>query len=175
MAGYNRSRYQYETSPRKLEPEYRPIKKKYPKKSTAKKKHSVKTKNTQKHKSKLELPSKVKAIIYVGVVFAVLFAISYRNTVISEKYSQIKKLKSNLAAIEKENEQLEVNIESKTNLSNIEKEAKEKLGMKKIGDKQTVYINLNKRDYVESATENVNLNEEQNIFQKILEKIKNIF
>lgn len=31
------NRYQYETSPRKLEPEYRPIKKKYPKKSTAKK------------------------------------------------------------------------------------------------------------------------------------------
>ena len=33
MAGYNRNSYQYETSPRKLEPEYRPIKKKYPKKS----------------------------------------------------------------------------------------------------------------------------------------------
>ena len=31
MAGYNRNSYQYETSPRKLEPEYRPIKKKYPK------------------------------------------------------------------------------------------------------------------------------------------------
>ena len=31
------NRYQYETSPRKLQPEYVPIKKKYPKKSTAKK------------------------------------------------------------------------------------------------------------------------------------------
>ena len=30
MAYHNR--YQYETSPRKLEPEYRPVKKKYPKK-----------------------------------------------------------------------------------------------------------------------------------------------
>ena len=175
MAGYNRSKYQYETSPRKLEPEYRPIKKKYPKKSTAKKKNSIKMKNIQNQKSKLELSSKVKAIICVGIVFAVLFAISYRNTVISEKYSQIKNLKSNLAAIEKENEQLEVNIESKTNLSNIEKEAKEKLGMKKVGDKQTVYVNLNKRDYVESASEDVILNQEKNIFEKILEKIKNIF
>ena len=175
MAGYNRSKYQYETSPRKLEPEYRPIKKKYPKKSTAKKKNSIKMKNIQNQKSKLELSSKVKAIICVRIVFAVLFAISYRNTVISEKYSQIKNLKSNLAAIEKENEQLEVNIESKTNLSNIEKEAKEKLGMKKVGDKQTVYVNLNKRDYVESASEDVILNQEKNIFEKILEKIKNIF
>ena len=40
MAGYNnRNRYQYETSPRKLEPEYRPIRKAYPKKSTAKKRN----------------------------------------------------------------------------------------------------------------------------------------
>ena len=36
MARYNTNRYQYETSPRKLQPEYTPIKKKYPKKSTAK-------------------------------------------------------------------------------------------------------------------------------------------
>ena len=32
---YN-NRYQYETSPRKLQPEYEPIKQKYPKKSTIK-------------------------------------------------------------------------------------------------------------------------------------------
>ena len=34
---YN-NRYQYETSPRKLQPEYEPIKKKYPKKNTMKNK-----------------------------------------------------------------------------------------------------------------------------------------
>ena len=38
MARYNANRYQYETSPRKVQPEYTPIKKKYPKKSTASKK-----------------------------------------------------------------------------------------------------------------------------------------
>ena len=173
MAGYNRSRYQYETSPRKLEPEYRPTKKTYPKKSTAKKKTS--TKNNQKKKSKLQLQSKTKALLYVCILFSILFAISYRNTVISEKYSQIKTLKSSLAAIEKENEQLEVNIESKTNLSNIEKEAKEKLGMKKLNDKQKIYVELNKQDYIESATDDVILNNNKNIFHKIIEIIKNIF
>ena len=173
MAGYNRSRYQYETSPRKLEPEYRPMKKIYPKTSTGKKKAS--TKNNQKQKTKLKLQAKTKAILYVCILFSVLFAISYRNAVISEKYSQIKKLKTNLAAIEKENEQLEVNIESKTNLGNIEKEAQEKLGMKKLNDKQKIYVELNKQDYIESATDDVVLNNNQNIFQKIIEKIKNIF
>ena len=175
MAGYNRNRYQYETSPRKLEPEYRTSKNTYPKKSTTKKNTSTKSKNNKNAKPTIQISSKVKAIICVGIVFSVLFAISYRNTVISEKYSQIKKLKNDLSVIEKENEQLEVNIESKTNLGNIEKEAKDKLGMKKIGDKQTVYVELDKQDYIESPSENITLNENKNIFQKIIEKIKNIF
>lgn len=176
MAGYNRNRYQYETSPRKLEPEYRPIKKQYPKKSTAKKPASKQTTASKNKKAKVQLEAKHKAIIYVVLLFGILFAISYRNTVIAEKYSQIKNMKSSLAAIEKENEQIEVNIESKTNLGAIEKEAKDKLGMKKLGDKQTVYVSLNKQDYIESTKDDVVLTEEnQNIIQKIIKKIQDIF
>ena len=170
MAGYQRrAGYQYETSPRKLEPEYRPQHKKYPKKSTAKKQQKQ-----QENKKKMQA-QKRRAIAAVMIFFAVLFAISYRNTVISEKYSQIKQVKSNLAAIEKENEQLQVNIESKTNLGAIEREAKDKLGMKKLSDAQTVYVNLDKQDYVESATDDVVMNNNQTIFQKIMNTIKNWF
>lgn len=170
MAGYNtRSRYQYETSPRKLEPEYIPIKKRYPKKSTAKK-------TQRKINTKPVLQNKYKAICYVIISFAVLFAISYRNTLIFEKYSQIKEMKANLAEIEKENEQLEVGIETKTNLGAVEKEAKEELGMKKLDDDQTVYVNLDKQDYIESSTEDVIIEDEnKNIFQNIIEKIQNLF
>lgn len=167
MASYQRrAGYQYETSPRKLEPEYRPQPKKYPKKSTAKK---------QKQQPKVDKAmrtQKLRAIAYVAILFAVLFAISYRNTVITEKYSQIKSAKSDLAAIEKENEQLEVNIESKTNLGAIEKEAKDKLGMKKLNDSQKVYVNLDKQDYVESATDDVVVSNHKNIFQKIISAIQ---
>lgn len=176
MAGYNnRNRYQYETSPRKLEPEYRPIKKTYPKKSTAKTRNSKKSQENKKQKAKLNLQSKTKAIAYVVLLFAVLFAISYRNTVISEKYSQIKEMKNNLAAIEKENEQIEVSIESKTNLGTIEKEAKDKLGMQKLDDDQKIYVNLDKQDYIESASDDVIIEENQNIIQKIINKIQNLF
>lgn len=176
MAGYNnRNRYQYETSPRKLEPEYRPIKKTYPKKSTAKTRNSKKSQENKEQKAKLKLQSKTKAIAYVMLLFAVLFAISYRNTVISEKYSQIKEMKSNLASIEKENEQIEVSIESKTNLGTIEKEAKDKLGMQKLDDDQKIYVNLDKQDYIESASDDVIIEENQNIIQKIINKIQNLF
>ena len=171
MAGYNnRNRYQYETSPRKLEPEYTPIKKTYPKKSTARKVQKAK-----KQKVKLHLQARTNAIVYVVLLFAILFAISYRNTVISEKYSQIKEMKTNLAAIEKENEQIEVNIESKTNLGTIEKEAKDKLGMQKLNDDQTTYVNLDKQDYVESASDDVIIEQNQNIIQKIISKIQKLF
>ena len=77
--------------------------------------------------------------------------------------------------MQKENEQLKVNIENSLNLNNIEKAAKEELGMQKLTNKQTVYVTVYlKKDYVESATEKVVIEEEQNWFEKILnfQKVK---
>ena len=82
-----------------------------------------------------------------------------------------KELKTNLAAITKENEQLEVNIENSLNLNNLEKEAKERLGMQKLTNKQTVYINLPKKEHVEPATEEVIIEEEPSWFENLINKI----
>ena len=170
MARYNANRYQYETSPRKLQPEYKPQKKKYAKKSTA-----VKTNNKNKEKKKKKKNNNTKVILTIGLVFALLFAISYRNGLIAQRYSELRGLKSELTEIEKDNKQLEVNIEGKTNLSAIEAKASEELGMKKLDDSQTVYVSLDKQDYIESSAEEVNLNNNLNWFQKIINKVKNIF
>ncbi len=167
MPNYRFSGYQYETSPRKLEPEYEPQKNPYAKKkpSTLKKKN---VQNTQK-KQKRQLKSHVKAVMYIGIIFAVLFVISYRNSLINESFSKNEKLKSTLAVTQKENEQLQVNIENSLNLSNIEKLAKEKLGMQKLDNSQKVYVSLPKKDYVEPAVEEVKLDDtEENWFQKII-------
>ena len=163
---YN-NRYQYETSPRKLQPEYEPIKKRYPKKSTARKTR-VETKSKAKPKTKRKLKMQVKIICYVAVGFIILFAISYRNSIINEKFSEIKSLQSDLAQVEKENEQLEVNIENNLNLQTIEQSAKEMLGMQKLENSQTVYVNLPKQDYVEPATEEIVQENNENWFQKII-------
>ena len=120
MARYNDNRYQYETSPRKLQPEYTPIKKKYPKKSTV----SKKTMAAQKQ-VKVAQAKNIKIMLYIGIIFAMLFAVSYRNALVAQRYNELKNMKVQLSKIEKENEQLEVNIESKTNLSAIEKRAKD--------------------------------------------------
>ena len=170
MARYNANGYQYETSPRKLQPEYTPVKKKYPKKSTA-----VKKVTSIQKKSKVSDNKNIKIMLYIGIIFAILFAISYRNALVAQRYSELKDLKVQLSKIEKQNEQLEVNIESKTNLSAMEKKAKEELGMKKLDDSQTVYVSLDKKDYIESASESVKLEENLNWFEKIIDTIKNIF
>lgn len=169
MARYNTNRYQYETSPRKLQPEYVPIKKKYPKKSTAKK---TDVKSNQRIQTSNNINKKI--ILYIGIAFVVLFAISYRNALIAQTYSQVKELKSELSEVEKDNRQLEVNIESKTNLSSIEKKAQEELGLKKLEESQKVYISLDKQDYIESSVESVKL-DETTWLQEIINKIKNIF
>ena len=164
MARYNQNRYQYETSPRKLRPEYEPIEKRYPKKSTA-----IKTTT----KTKVQKNNKTKIMMGIGIAFIILFAVSYRNALIAQKYSEIKELKSELSEVEKENKQLEVNIESKTNLGTIEEKASKDLGLKKLDDSQTVYVNLDKQDYIESSSESVKL-EEYNWFENIINKIKDI-
>lgn len=162
-----RSGYQYETSPRKLEPDYNPQRKK--KKTTkAKTKNNKNAQMLKKEKSK-----KIKQTLTVLALFVVLVAISYRNSEINESFSKVQSLKSNLAAIQKENEQLEVNIENSLNLNNIEQVAKEKLGMQKLTNRQTVYVNLPKKDFVKPSTENVILKDEGNWFTNLINKIFN--
>ncbi len=161
---YN-SRYQYETSPRKLQPEYERVPKKYPKKSTVRK---AKVNKKAKVQPKKQIKNQAKIMLYVAFGFIILFAISYRNSVINEKFSEIKSLKANLALIEKENEQLKVNIENNLNLKSVEQSAKEMLGMQKLNNAQTVYINLPKEDYVEPASEEIKKEDNSNWFEKVI-------
>lgn len=170
----NFNKYQYETSPRKLEPEYTPVKNPYKsKKTTAKKINENDKKNLSKEK-KLK-KQKMTAIKYLVIGFLILFAISYRNSQIDENFAKIQDLKSDLAEVEKQNTQLKISIENGLNLANLEQEAKEKLGMQKLNSKQTTYITLSKSDYIESATEEVIIEEKENWFQGIINAIANIF
>lgn len=165
-----RSGYQYETSPRKLEPDYSPKRRKT--KQVVKQKTREQIKQNQKSKThKKEKNKRVKQTLTVFALFVVLVAISYRNSAINESFSKVQKLKSELSEIQKENEQLEVSIENSLNLNNIEQIAKEKLGMQKLTNRQTVYVELPKKDYVKSANEEVIVKEEQSWIRSLIDKI----
>lgn len=169
MARYNK--YQYETSPRKLEPEYKMPKRTYPKKRTAPQtKSRAKSKETMIRKK-----DQFKLILIVAGVFAAILAISYRNSKIDESFSKNEEMKEKYLAVEKENDQMKVDIENSLNYNNVEQQAKELLGMQTLSNKQTVYINLPKKDYIQPATETVVIQKEQSVVDKVLNKIKEIF
>ena len=166
-----KDRYQYGTNPRKVEPENSPYKQKTTNKS--RKPEVLKTKNKAEVKvSKKEKIKTTKRIGLVIAIFIVLLTISYRNSQINENFNQVQNLKKELSSLEKENEQLKVNIENSVNLNNIEQAAKEKLGMQKLTNKQAVYVSLPKKDYIETSTEEVKIEEDQNWFEKILNIFK---
>lgn len=166
-----RNTYQYGTSPRKLEPVEKRTKKS--RKGNLKVVKDLPRQEVKVSKAQKKKQRKVTCVIIA--IFIMLLTISYRNSQINESFNQVQNLKKQLALLEKENEQTKVNIENSQNLSFIEQEAKTKLGMQKLTNKQTVYISLPKKDYVESATEEVKIEQEKekNWFEKFVDTIFN--
>ena len=107
MTNYGYSRYQYETSPRKLAPENEP----YVRPNTKNNKTTA-HKTAEKPKQKLQLKTKIKAVVYIFLICASLLVISYRNSQINEKFNEVQNLKKELSSLQKENEQLKVTIEN---------------------------------------------------------------
>ena len=99
--------YQYETSPRKIQPEYEPTveraksKAKTVNKKDVERKQESKAKPAGKKLSKEELNKKMKLVCYIAFGFAVLFTISYRNSIINEKFTQKEGLKQSLPRFKK--------------------------------------------------------------------------
>lgn len=163
------AKYQYGTSPRKLEPDYT--------RKTKQKRRPLKVvedlPRQQIKVSKEQRKRQMRTTVTVIGLFLLLLTISCRNSQIDRQFDQIQDQKKQLAALQKENEQLKVSIENSVNISNIEKVAKEELGMQKLSSKQTVYITLPKKDYVETAAEKVVINDNQSWWQKLADKILN--
>lgn len=161
--------YQYETSPRKYEPEYttrRTTAKKAETKKVSKKEIERKKAEKEKAKKAEERKSKTKQVVLVIAAFVMLLALSYREISIMEMFNEKKDLENKLALIQKENGQVEKNIkeeESKLDWNSIQQKAKDELGMQA---KAGIPVDLEKTDNVEIQTK---LIEEEKI--SILEKI----
>ena len=92
-----------------------------------------------------------------------------------ENFDKVQTLKAELAAVEKENAQLEVSIESNLNLTNLEQQARSLLGMQKLTNRQTEYVNLPKTDYIETAAEEVVMEEETGLLETIGNYLSQLF
>ena len=169
-----RASYQYGTSPRKYEPEYTPrtttkktIKKTTNNKIDSKKSDAKKRIEKQRTKKVQERKSKTLQVVVVLAIFGMLLALSYREITIMEMFNQKKSLENQLATIQKENGQIEKNIrqeESKLNWNDIQKIAKEQLGMQA---KTAIAVDLEKTDNVETTCRLIK-EEETNIIEEII-------
>ena len=166
MQKYN---YEFGTTPRKIEPNY---------KRTKKKKNNVKKSKPISNEKvniaiKQEKRKHYQNVALIVAIFLLLLAVSYRNSLINEQFSKLQKQKNELAATQKTNEQLEVSIEESINLSTIEAEARDQLGMQKLDNNQKVYVTLDKKDFVEPSSKALDINDGKNNtwYQKIINKI----
>ena len=175
MASYRGYGFQYETSPRKLQPEYEPNKNPYKKKKSSLSKTKANS-NKQQKKSVAKKKNKYnyKPVAYIMITFAMLFTISYRYSLINEQHNAKEEIKSKVSAVQKENEQLKVSIENSLNLSSVAKAAEDKLGMQKLDNNQKIYLDLQKKDYVEPASEEVIINDNISWFERILNTLTQI-
>lgn len=162
-----RTGYQYGTSPRKLEPDYT----RKPKQKRKQLKVVEDLPRQQIKVSKEQRKKQMKTTVTVVGLFLLLLTISCRNSQIDKQFNQIQNQKKQLAALQKDSEQLKVSIENSINISNIEKVAKEELGMQKLTSKQTVYVTLPKKDYVETESEKVVKTETKTWWQNLADKI----
>ena len=138
----------FEVAPKKIkEPEFKVIKSK---------KQAVKPR------------SKVSLVVTAISIFAMLIVISYRYNLISEKNLEVQRQNMLLEDATSILATTEINAEQNSNLDYIESYAKQQLGMQKPEKSQIVYINAN----YDSEIKNL---EEQNIFSKLADSIKNIF
>ena len=166
--------YEYETSPRKLRPEYERETYKVP---VARKKVNTQStkKKTTKSSQKVDTTVVFKYCMFSLAIFMMLFAFIYSDSKVDEAFSRIQSLKTDMSKLQKENDQLEIGIQNSLNLNNIEQAAKEMLGMQKLTNKQIVYINLSKEDYVLPTTETVIIEDNTSVFIKIKNFIRDVF
>lgn len=124
-----------------------------------------------KIKAKAQNRKNATYIMEIAVGFVILFGISYRYALINSTFNEKEKMKTELASIQKQNEQLKVNIEQAMNINTIEQEAKEKLGMQKLDNSQKVYVSLDKKDYIESSKSTIKNEESETWWSKLLKDL----
>ena len=116
--------YEYETSPRKLRPEYERETYKVP--VSRKKVNTQSTKKkTTKSSQKVDTTVVFKYCMFSLAIFMMLFAFIYSDSKVDEAFSRIQLLKTDMSKLQKENDQLEIGIQNSLNLNNIEQAAKE--------------------------------------------------
>ena len=103
---------------------------------------------------------KFKAICAILLMLGLSLFILHRYTLLNEYNQKIRKLKTELSQVQKANSQLQVEMDRKIDLNQIEQLAIQKLGMQYPDKTQTVLLQVKKKDFTElprETNENANV------------------
>ena len=133
----------------------------------------TKPKIKAKSKAKAKVEGTKRKILLGTVIISTLFMICMRYTQINEKFNAVGSLEKDLGATIALNQQLSTEIESKTDLSYIEKYAKYQLGMQKPSEKQIVRIAYEKHDKISTPVV-IEESIEEDFWGDLLKDLKNL-
>ena len=120
--------------------------------------------------------AKFNFTIILILALGCLLLMMYRNVQINESFSEVQDMEQQIATLEKENSQISVNIQNSLNLNNIETTASHDLGMQKLTNRQTVYVSLDTKDYVEVSPSSITeTDEEESLVSKLWNKFLDLF
>lgn len=161
--------YQYETSPRKIEPEYKknPVKKKKPtnKKKVKNTKDQKSQKNSKKQQNhKFQISFEAKFFINSMIVFCLVFAVIALQAFVNQKYKEKQTLKNQYDEMV-----TAMNLKSAGN-EDIHDVATS-YGME---TKSVTLISLDKSDYIESSNNEIKI-EEEGMWNKLANWFKEVF
>ena len=151
--------YERGTSPRKYNTECTPR----PKNRT-----KVQPNKQTKKAVKKQTPLQRYGSIILGIILVFAFLVSFRSSKIEERNVQIQAEKKLIEQLKNENAQLNMDLQKTLSLTNIEKQAKEKLGMQKLQNNQIRYVKLDKQDYVEPVSITRIETKQESFIQKII-------
>ncbi len=116
----------------------------------------------------------IKRTVFCSLIaISAFFLICVRYAEINEKFNQVNSLEKDLNSAVALNQQLTSDIESKTDLSYIEKYAKYQLGMQKPDDSQVVRIAYDKQDKISSPIV-IEEEKEEDFISKLINDLKNL-
>lgn len=97
--------------------------------------------------------SKTKAVLAVAVCFMVCFIILYRYSVITEFTYRINRYNRELNELKLSNDRLRMQTEQGIDLINIERMAKDRLGLQRPDQYQIVYVMVPRRDSTQAVAD----------------------
>lgn len=123
-------------------------------------------KNRLRQNSKAKAKKNIRIVACILCSFTMGMLITYRYNLISEKNLLTQELKSDLAAVEANLLNKQIEVEQSTDLNKIEAYAKQQLGMQKPDKNQTIYVDTSK------SMNSIQINNEISVIENIINKIK---